>query len=76
MPNNQSHLDYQAECLVALRGQWQDIERVIEIQNQAIRAAIACPNPLRTAKDCRGCNRAECATAWDAQDKMWRECDK
>jgi len=76
MPHEQPHLDYQAECLLELEKRWQEAEKVIDIQNQAIRAALNCPNPVRTPRDCQRCRRAECVAAWVAQDGIWDDVKK
>lgn len=73
MPHDQPWLDdYQTRHQAELQARWNEEAKVFQIQNQAMKTALAeCPFELRTPETCRECGNESCIKAWKEQQKLW-----
>lgn len=65
--------DYQANVQKELQKVWDDEAKIFNTQNQALRAGINCPFPLRTKEMCENCGESTCVKAWKEQNELWPE---
>lgn len=74
MPYEAPYLDdYQANVQKELQKVWDDEAKIFNIQNQALRAGINCPFPMRNPEMCENCGELTCVKAWKEQQKLWQE---
>lgn len=65
--------DYQEQQARILAAQQAETARIFTICNAGLRCAIKCPLPNRTAADCADCGNADCITAKQSLDDLWRD---
>lgn len=74
MPHEAPYLDdYSARQQADLQARWDDEAKIFNIQNQALKAAINCPFPMRNPEMCANCGELTCVKAWKEQNELWPE---
>lgn len=74
MPHDKPYLDdYSVRHQADLQARWDEEAKIFNIQNQALKAAINCPFPMRNPEMCANCGELTCVKAWKEQNKLWPE---